>query len=431
MKIRCKQLFTMLLSGVILLSGGACNNDKDHEDKGNVTKMKSVEEVMKNATEEELCGGRELKKLTTPFYQSQIQYNEGFFLLENDGGGVNDVTLLFPVAKILEIRSNDLQTVYTEGEDYEIVNGKIHLTENSAMQAMPRSEFFYDDDAAADFLYNENAGADKGKKPNTDKMALYPYRYAATYIRTESYNGYVPTAKGNNLEYYAEKVSKGEALQLMYVGDSIGTGAGGSGSFDLLADLLAKGIALRSGGKAVMHNASVGGINAQQYGYILNEEFERINEIFRDGAKRAMDTIKRYASTTDVVFISLGANDCAGSVAASAFSIYICNIIDYFRDANPDVGIVLVSSMDISSKVRKSEEKGGANLNGYDIGKYADELLALESEYDNLISADIFRLQKSLLERKLWEDLIADNLNHPCDYMQRIYVQGILAALEF
>lgn len=425
-----KRVFCVFLGVFGTLFFSACGKG-EKTNGGNLTEMKSVEEVMKNATSDELCGGSELTKLTAPFYETQIQYNEGFILLEKEDGNVDDVTLLFPVAKILEIRSNDLKTLYEEGVDYEIVDGKIRLTADSAMKAMPRSEFFYDDDVATDYLYNDNAGADKGKKPNTDKMALYPYRYAATYIRTKVYEGYVPEAKGEKLSGYAGKVKNGEKIRAMYVGDSIGTGAGASGEFDLLADLLGKGIALRSNGKVEMQNASVGGLNAEQFGYILDGQLDRINEIFRDSATRAQAVIERYAATTDVVFISFGANDCAGSVSSSAFAIYTCRIIDYFRDVNPDVSVVLVSSMDINPKIRKSEAKGGANLNGYDIGKYADELLALESEYDNLISADIFRLQKSILERKTWEDVIADNLNHPCDYMQRIYVQGILAALAF
>lgn len=424
-----KRAFAALCLAAVLVCCVSCANKTEERREENISNMKSVEEIISQSNEADLCGGTETKKLVTPFYTSQIQYNEGFFLLENADGSVSDAQLLFPIEKILDIRSNDLQTVYKEGADYEIVDGKIRITANSAMRVMPRSEFFLSDDAYADFLYNSSAGEDAGKKPVTDKTALYPYRYAATYIRAEIYDGFVPASKGARLSSYAEKVRKKEPLNFMYVGDSIGTGAGASGELTKLADLVALGATERAGVRVTMRNASVGGLNSDDFQFVLKKQFSNIREEFRNSAQNAMSVIEKYAEKTDVVFIALGANDCAGSMPASKFALNVCNIIDYFRDANKSVSVVLVSSMDISHKVKKSPEKGGADLNGYDIGKYAAELTALEKEYSNLVCADIFNFQKSLLKRKQWEDLIADNLNHPCDYMQRIYAQGILATL--
>lgn len=397
----------------------------------NLTKLKSAEEILASATAEEMSGEYDIKKATAPFYTTQIQYNEGFFLLENADGSVNDVTLLFPIAKMLEIRSNDLKTVYKEGEDYEIEDGKIRLTSGSAMKAMPRNGFFLPDNAEADYLYNSNAGADEGKKPTTDKTALYPYRYAATYIRTEIYDGYVPEGKGKKLKNYSAKVKKSEPVSMMYVGDSIGAGAGGSGEFPYIAEMLGKAVQETKNCRVTVRNASVPGLSSSDFANcVITGQYKLIREDFRQSAQNSGTMIERYAKDTDIVIIALGANDCSGKVSSGAFATNIETIIEYFREENPKADIVLVSSMDISHKVKKSVNKGGADLNLYDIEKYADELIALEGKYERVACADVFRFQKSLLEKKQWEDLIADNLNHPCDYMQRMYVQAISATLE-
>lgn len=424
---------TAALLAAILLAFAlcACGADEGEENMryANLTEMQSAEEVAAQASQDALQGGNDIAKRATPFYTSQIQYNEGFFLCEDANGDTGDVQLLFPVEKMLEVRSFDLRTVYREGTDYEIADGKLRLLPDSGMRSMPLSEFFLADDAAADFIYNANAGEYAGKKPNTDKAALYPYRYAATYIRTQTYDGYVPATKGKTLSRYAQKAQSGGPVEILYVGDSIGTGAGASGETDKLTDLLEKAFPVLAGARAYVRNASVGGLNAAEYSKVIDKQYASLREEFRRSAEAAGQTVERYAPKADVICIAFGANDCAGHVSDAVFSLQVGMIVDRFRAVNPDVSIVAVASMDISPKVNKSAEKGGAPLNNYDMEKYANALTDMEKEYTDFACADVYHVQKSLLKRKQWEDLIADNLNHPCDYMQQIYVQTILATL--
>lgn len=41
----------------------------------------------------------------------------------------------------------------------------------------------------------------------------------------------------------------------------------------------------------------------------------------------------------------------------------------------------------------------------------------------------MYSVQRSLLKRKKIEDMLGDNVNHPSDYMARIYTQVILDTL--
>ena len=43
--------------------------------------------------------------------------------------------------------------------------------------------------------------------------------------------------------------------------------------------------------------------------------------------------------------------------------------------------------------------------------------------------ANVYSVQRSLLKRKKIEDMLGDNVNHPSDYMARIYTQVILDTL--
>ena len=104
-------------------------------------------------------------------------------------------------------------------------------------------------------------------------------------------------------------------------------------------------------------------------------------------------------------------------------------MIEYFRAANPDVSIVLVSPMEINEKIRRNLPTDMRDLRIHDIADYAEKLAELEGMYDNIALADVHTAQASVLERKYTEDVIADKLNHPSDYMSRLYAQILLATI--
>ena len=391
--------------------------------------LKMVEEVLEETPEEDLVGRNDIWQFTTPFYKSQIQYNEGFLLRENGKGGTLPVKLMFPAAYVLEVRSNDLKTVYEREKDYRVENGELVIPQGSAIVPVPHDEFFLPEGTDSEWVYNDRAGEDEGRAVTTDRFVLYEYRYVVTYIRTEQYDGNQVASKGEKLTHFAQKLENGENITMLYVGDSIGEGAGISGEFPNLVEMTRLGIEARSESSVDLYNCSVGGIDSLEFMNLINGLYDTINPNILQNAKQKYSVMDQKKGFADIVFIALGANDSAAGRTSDLFKLHIGFLIDYFRAANPDVSVVLVSSMEISDKIRKNTAEDKRNLRMYDLGEYARALAELEEEYDNLVLADVHTAQESVLKKKYLEDIIADNLNHPTDYMSRLYAQIILETI--
>ena len=425
-----KRMIAAALAAVAALTLLCACADKDNTASGgNLTQMKTVEEILAETPESDLVGKNDVMQFTTPFYSTQIQYNEGFLLRER-AGQIQPVKLMFPAAYVLEVRSNDLSVLYEEGKDYTVKDGELVIPEGSSMKAMPDSEFFLSDADTADWVYNEKAGGDEGEAPTVDKTVLYGYRYVVTYIRTEVYEGNVVPSKADKLTNFSEKAKEGGTVEMLYVGDSIGEGAGGSGSFSDLATMTARGIEERTGATVNLTNCSVGGIDSQEYMYAVNGQMDMVNHPnIMANLQNKYAMMERKKAYADIVFIALGTNDSSADRSASVYGINIEVMIDYFRAANPDVSVVLVSPMEINEKIRRNLETDKRDLRIHDLAEYAETLASFEDRYENLVLADVHTAQASVLERKYTEDVIADNLNHPSDYMSRLYAQFLIATI--
>lgn len=391
--------------------------------------MYTVDEVLQNLTETEKQGGEGLDKFTTPFYSTQVQYNEGFLYREDIHGAPLPIKTVFPIAKVLEVRSNDFRYIYQEGKDYLVEGGKLVIPEGSAIVAMPKEEFYLEKGEPSDWLFNAQAGEDEDYGMTIDKMQLYKYRYVITYVRTEAYDGLRLSSKAQKLKTFSEKISNNEDVQVVYIGDSIGEGAGISGSFKNLVELTCEGIDAKTAGTVSLSNCSVGGIDSAEFAYLVKGEYSFINPNIIEKAKNRLSTMEKKLPMADIVFIALGANDSSADRDAELFSLNIQTLVEYCREKNPDVSIVLVSSPDINPKIKRNKSYDTRNLKIHDIGLYATALQALETEYDNLVFADVYGGQAIIRECKYIEDYIADNLNHPTDYMSRIVAQFLLQTI--
>ena len=61
--------------------------------------------------------------------------------------------------------------------------------------------------------------------------------------------------------------------------------------------------------------------------------------------------------------------------------------------------------------------------------KYLPVLLELERETEGVAVADVTSGHAELMEKKNFRDMSSNNINHPNDFMQRVYAQVILKTL--
>lgn len=60
---------------------------------------------------------------------------------------------------------------------------------------------------------------------------------------------------------------------------------------------------------------------------------------------------------------------------------------------------------------------------------FEEPLLKIENDYDNVVVVPITSMHQSILGYKKYADMTGNNINHPNDFLTRIYVQTILKTM--
>ena len=68
---------------------------------------------------------------TRRYWEGDTVYNESVYPMTTQSGENETVQVLYPATQILEVRSSDLKTVYQEGRDYQLANGKLVIPKGS------------------------------------------------------------------------------------------------------------------------------------------------------------------------------------------------------------------------------------------------------------------------------------------------------------
>lgn len=385
--------------------------------------MLTVEQLLKLTPQNMLgCAEFDIAKFTKPFYESQIQYNEGFFLLENASGGTDAVRLAFPAAKILEVRSNDLSVLYEEGKDYVLnADGTLSVPAGSAIKPLARSEFF---------LSSGQWSEEEGPVTNT-VGTMYKGHYVVTYIRTEEYSGTTANRGKEKLSTFTEKAKEGESLEILVMGDSIAAGAGVK-DFPNWAETMRRGIEYYAGCTATLFNTAVPGIHSGEYIGLIDGNVDAVSSNIRDDAVKKFAVTEAHKATADLVVIAIGGNDAGGwcgpnGTAVTTYKANVEKMISYIRAANPDCSILLVSCMQTNPKIFDTNTKN--KLAAASFREYENALGEIANSQENVALANVFGVENELLFNKNIEDMLGDNINHPSDYMSRIYAQVVLATL--
>ena len=97
-------------------------------------------------------------------------------------------------------------------------------------------------------------------------------------------------------------------------------------------------------------------------------------------------------------------------------------IVNAIRKSNPDCAFVLLGTM--LPKANICWNVGGASIYGNQ-EKYLPKLQTLASEEAGVVLADITTLHKEYLTVKNYRDMTGNNVNHPNDFLMRLYAQTI------
>ena len=338
------------------------------------------------------------KSYIEPVWQGEIIENETLMFIENEDGTCDEAPLLYNPTEVISVKNSGLDIEYKRGVDYEVTETGIKRLSDKIF-AWKYDKYYLSEkieDASMEkfdgnFLYFG------------EKTTFTATQVAVTYKHKPSNFLFVPQKEEGKLPIVRKKLANSEPLKIVCFGDSISARSNVSGAdfinvppympgWDLLA---AMGLEQKYGSKCEVINTAVGGKDAQW------------------GVEEVKERVCKY--NPDLVFLGFGMNNATTSPAE--YKRLTKKTIDIIKEDCPDAEIVLISTMLPNSLLK----------NFWGNQQYFEhELIRLATNCDYLTVAPMTTMHRALLQRKRYFDMTGNNVNHPNDFLARVYAQTIL-----
>lgn len=346
----------------------------------------------------------DLDKYLKPFNNSEISYFETALPLKGE-----IVQTLFPIEEIIAVTNYGLDVIYEEGKDYIIKDKKLVITENSRIRQLSIDEYYRKEPESLQinvdmkkcrYHFDEQRYLLFGEEDYiTSKQIAITYRHKledAVFIQKN---------QKDKLNRFYKKLEKEKQATIVFYGDSITEGYNSSGTVfggnikpfaPSWPVMVTKYLEEQYRAKINYVNTAVGGKNTK---WGVDNYQERVNQYH-----------------PDLLVLELGMND--GMLSKEEHASQIKEIILGVRKENPDCDIILLSPTLINP-----ESTWGC---GYQ-HLYVDEYNKFE--FDHIAIVNMTEAHMSLLKRKAFRDMTGNNINHPNDFLARVYAQAVLQAL--
>ena len=335
-------------------------------------------------------------QMLVPIWDTDVVYGESFTMYREKNGEVS-ARFLYEPEKIIEVRSANLETLYEEGKDYLIKDGKLVLTENTSIPLME-----YEDVYMQENLPGGSFACPGGYLLFREGHFFHDRQIAVTYqCKKGGWNGYVPAYKGDLLHRTVRRLTEDKSLRVVLLGDSISAGANASGMTfanpfqPRFGELFAEKLRRTYDANVVFHNPSVGGKDSVWGMEVLDESV--------------------IAHNPDLVILAFGMN---GRHKPDVFASHIRNMVDRIKAANADTDVILIATSTPNPLLTDPR----AMFWNYQY-LYGETLKAFEA--DGVAVLDMGALQKELHKNKRFIDTTGNNVNHPNDFFIRIHAQAL------
>ena len=366
----------------------------------------------------------------SPIWEGNTVYDEFVMFL-----GKNDVVpLLYPATEIISVKSTDGKTTFTEGVDYQLVDGKLIMPEGSNLTYIPE-ETYWAKGAYDVYTYRD------GKEHITYAMGvngMAKYQVAVTYRHESTIPVTVPDCS-ETFNNFIKKLERGEDVTIIFNGDSITEGWDSSirGSFapnmPHWPALLTHYLAYHYGYTIKYAYAPVEGVfnypktkdvygdrgtityvNTAVGGWQISHGFTNLDKYFF--------YFDEKFGGCDLFFYAYGMNNQLTHPSDFAFAVE--KTIRKINEKCPDTPIVLVSSM-----LTNTESVGGVHF----LPKQEGELIKIRDELKAegvmIEVAPMTSVHTYMCSVKRFRDHSGNNMNHPGDYTQRVYAQVALQTI--
>ena len=360
-----------------------------------------------------------LKTYLYPFWRGTTVYNETLWFA---GGKV--ANLMYTPETILSVKSYDLSETYTENVDFVVEGKTLVLTDNSSIPYL-RSEQFYPSVPNNPLIAIKKSDGSSYIYAN-EGTDVSSHQVVVTYTHSDSINWTKPNDCSSVFDKTLSKLKNGDSINVLFYGDSITVGANSSEFLNYgpkaesYANMVKSYIKKRYPSSTVnFTNNAVGGTDSN-WGISKKTGLSAIDNIsVPEGADGDHFKVRVLDVNPDLLFIGYGMND--QSYSSDTYENNISEMIKKARALNPNVEIMLVSTM------IANPETGFYNK---DYEAYQTSLSKLASKYKHVGVATVLNSVKSVYATgKRFTDCTANNVNHPNDFMMRVYAQTVIYSL--
>ena len=342
-----------------------------------------------------------------PVWNTREVYNETvLFVGENDEAG-----LLYKPEKVLSVRSYGLDKEYREGKDYEITQGgKIRRLTGSEIPYFEVDEYYRTEpDSVPVAIFG------KSSNPATEGQRYIKYgegdtftsrQIAVTYAHSSPWEGATPRFAANRQKSFTDKRRRKESVTAVFYGDSITVGCNASGT--------------GHGGNIAPYTPSYPQMVTDYLGDKFGCEINYVNTAEGGkntewGADNVQKNVIEYSP--DLAVIAFGMNDA--KLPLKTYKRLVCDMADAIRAAKPDCAVILVAT---SVPNNETDWYYGNQK------EYVKALKEIETDknYGFVSVADMTSMHLDILEKKRFRDITGNNINHPNDFLVRVYAQVLL-----
>ncbi len=352
-------------------------------------------------TEAELnCTTYNNAKYTKYYWDGGIIYNEAVYPLENADGTISPIPLMYNADRIVSVRSATLGTEYKMGVDYNIIGGKLQLYKTKSVKTIPYSTYYTSTQTILPCCRGGYMYFSEGSEMHLQQLAV-------TYVTDDEWTGAIPEGQSTSLPKTVSKLENKQNLNVLFYGDSITVGCNASGWSGLNCApysqtwylMTVNALKAKYGYTNISYtNTAVGGKTAQW------------------GAENANSLAAAYSP--DLAFIAFGTNDGSMGVAPATFKAQIQTIITSIRAVNPNCEIILVAPI-----LPNPEALVWSGIQG-DYLPVLEELCGA-----GIVVADLTTVYRHFLTLKRYCDMTGNNVNHPNDFIVRLYSQTMLRTI--
>ncbi len=383
----------------------------------------------------------DLDSYMTRIWDGKVVHNETVLFVGPD----DTPTLLYSPDKVISVRSYDLKTEYIEGVDYEIVDGKIVRLDGSRIPYIPLETYYSSgSNAYLSTMYNGVVTQTLFGEGDT----ICKWQIAVTYKHSDTWEGPELESYEGRFADLIDKLEKGEDVTFFFYGDSITAGGNSSEAIGkapytpIWARMFTMYVAKQYGytvkfintysDQALTAGKPGGGGAYADAVYGTNGTITYVNNAVggwstEQGNNNFDAYVKAYIETygCDLFVLAFGMNN--GGSTADHVAGFLEQIVGKVEACASEADVLLVSTM-IPNPEAVRNPNDTAYFNGNQ-STFEAAMIPLAEEINKsgtaCALAPMTSVSKYLHSVKRFRYTTGNNVNHPSDFLVRLYAQTL------